>query len=423
MLPVVLILLSQQPLPQGNPGAMPANHPALPPVDPGAQLPPSHPPMPSGAPVADEPGPSTEELMKRLDAMKDLADKDKSFEVAASLGRLYYAHGRYAEAATYLVQALEKAKPARQFYFEEKKAAGSKPLPAAGSIGCTPKPDDHLQAQLELAKGKAKSDPAAAASCIRAALHPLIEVETQLGNARFLTKDSTGALAAYESALELFESNPEARYGRAALLLDTRGDDPKALEQARGDFVRFMTDYPTSPRAKQAKQLLERTDAAIAAGGMSKLVAKGPKPPPAKPVDPHAGVPGGPPALTKEMIEAVQNVERTPELEQGFQKLIEEAETDLATGKYQDALDNYKRVVPFNPDNARARAGMAWSLVRLQKPMAQNVWSVALQDPTALDTLGDTLKKKGDGEGAKLLWQRLKETAPDYAGKVEAKLK
>jgi len=414
MLSVVLILLSQQPLPPDHPGTMPANHP----------------PVPDSAPPPQESGPSTEELMKRLDSMKDLADKDKSFEVAASLGRLYYAHGRYAEAATYLAQAADKAKSARQFYVEQKKLAGAKPLPAPASVGCAPKPDDQLEPQLELAKTKAKGNPAAAAACIRAALHPLIEVETQLGNARFLTRDATGALAAYESALELFESNPEARYGRAALLLDTRGDDLKALEQARGDFTRFVTDYPTSPRAKSAKKLLERTDAAIAAGGMSKLIAKGPKAPPQAPVDPHAemranaqGSGSGGPVLTQEMIDAVKNVERTPELEQGFQKLIEDAEEALAHGKYQDALDAYKRVVPFNPDNARARAGMAWSLVRLEKPMAQNVWNVALQDPGSIDALGDTLKKKGDEQGAKLLWQRLEDTAPAYASKVEGKLK
>ncbi|MBK7862054.1 MAG: tetratricopeptide repeat protein [Archangiaceae bacterium] len=197
--------------------------------------------------------------------------------------------------------------------------------------------------------------------------------------------------------------------------------------------MRFTTDYPTSPRAKQAA-LLERTDVAFAAGGMSKLVARGQAGEGAgrrparrdarRGTGPAAGEPqGGPPVLTQEMIDAVQNVERTPELEQGFQKLIDEGETDLATGKYQDALDAYKRVVPFNPDNRARALAVAWSLVRLGKPMAQNVWSVALQDPAAIDSLGDTLKKKGDDEGAKLLWQRLKDTAPAYASKVEGKLK
>jgi len=428
MLYVVLLLLSQQPLqpgqtelPPGHPQmGQPALPPGHPPTDPPA-LPPNHPPMPA-APSGQE-APSAAELMKKLDGMKDLANKDKSFEVAATLGRLYYAHGRYPDAVMYLAQAVEKAKPARELYVQLKKAAGTKPLPAAGAVGCTPGPDDKLDAQLEVAKTKGKQDPAAGAACIRAALHVLIEIETQLGNARFLTRDANGALQAYESALELFESNPEARYGRAALLLDTRGDELKALEQARGDFTRFLADYPTSPRAKQAKALLDRTNAAIAAGGLSKLIAKGPNKAAAPLPDPHTQGGAGMPQLTQEMIDAVQNVERTPELEQGFDKLIEEGENALATGKYQDALDAYKRVVPFNPDNARARAGMAWSLVRLNKPMAQNVWSVALQSPESLDALGDTLAKKGDKDGAKLLWQRLKDTAPQYAAKVEGKLK
>lgn len=413
MLPVVLILLTQQPLQPGQTD-LPPGHPQT--GEPA--LPPNHPPM--GAPAQE--APSAAELMKKLDGMKDLANKDKSFEVAATLGRLYYAHGRYSDAVMYLSQAVEKAKPARELYLQLKKAAGNKPLPAAGAVGCTPKPDDKLDAQLELAKTKGKQDPAAGAACMRAGLHVLIELETQLGNARFLTRDSAGALAVYESALELFESNPDARYGRAALLLDTRGDEVKALEQAKDDFTRFLADYPTSPRAKQAKVLLDRTTAAIAAGGLSKLVAKGPSKPPEPKVDPHAQT-GALPQLTQEMIDAVQNVERTPELEQGFDKLIEEAEVALATGKYQEALDAYKRVVPFNPDNARARAGMAWSLVRLNRPMAQNVWGVAVQSPESLDALGDMLAKKGDKEGAKLLWQRLKDTAPQYGAKVEGKLK
>lgn len=397
----VVVLLAQAPLPPDHPAEMPPNHPAM--------------------PAADAPAPSARDLLQKLDGMRDLADKDKPFEVAASLGRLYYAHGRFADASTFLSQAVEKAKSAREFYLAQKKAAGSKPMPAASTIGCASKPEDKLEEQLALAKTKAKADPAAAAACIRAALHPLIEVETQLGNSRFLLHDPAGALASFESALVLFESNPEARYGRGAVLLDSRGDDPKALADAKAEFERFVKDYPTSPRAKQAKALLERTDAAIAAGGVSKL---GPIAYVAPAADPHAAQNGtGMPVLTKDMIDAVQNVERTPELEQGFDKLIEQGEDALAHGKYQDALDAYKRVVPFNPDNARAKAGMAWSLVRLEKPMAANVWNVASANPEAIDALGDRLKQKGDGEGAKLLWAKLRESVPSYASKVEPKLK
>ncbi len=230
--------------------------------------------------------------------------------------------------------------------------------------------------------------------------------------------DSKGALATFESALDLFESNPEARYGRAAVLLDTAGDDLNALKTAKAEFERFLQDVPTGSRAKSAKQLLARTDAALAAGGMTKLIAQGSKAAPEPMAAQH------PPMLTKEMVDAVQNTERTPELEAGFQKLMDEAEGLLAQGKFQEALDNYKRVVPFNPDNSRAKAGMAWSLVRLNKqPMADNVWRVAAADPAAIDALGDTLKAKGDADGAKALWQKLKDTAPAYAGKLDGKLR
>jgi tetratricopeptide (TPR) repeat protein len=122
------------------------------------------------------------------------------------------------------------------------------------------------------------------------------------------------------------------------------------------------------------------------------------------------------------MIDAVQNTPRTPEMDQGFAQLVEAAEGDLAKGAYQDALDKYKRVVPFQPTNGRAKAGMAWSMVRLNKqPMADNVWNVAAQDPAAIDALGDTLKAKGDADGAKQVWQRLAQTVPSYAAKLSGK--
>lgn len=374
-----------------------------------------------------QPAPSAEELLKRLEATGDLKTKEKSFEIASSLGKLYFAHGRYADAVVFYDQALLKAEPARVLYLAKRKELGSKPVPAAGAAGCAPGPQDTLDVQL--AKAKAQKDPAFAAACARAALHPLIELEAELGAAKFLNHDPLGALAVYDRALTLFESNPEARYGRGALLLDSKGDDVAALKAAKADFDRFLADYPTSPRAKQAKAFLGRIDAAIAAGGVSKVkpVAKAPK------VDPHAemraqqaqaqGQGGQPPVLTQEMIDAVKNVERTPELAQGFNKLVDEAEEHLAKGRFQDALDNYKRVVPFEPENARAKAGMAWAMVKLNKqPMADNVWRVAGQSPEAIDALGDMLKAKGDADQAKAVWQKLADTVPPYASKLSGKL-
>ncbi len=355
MLFVALALLSQAPLPPDHPTIAPG---------------PNHPPVQAGqrAPTADE-------LLKRLEAAGDVKSKDKTFEIASSLGKLYFAHGKYPDAVVFLDQAVTKAEPTRALYLAKKKAIGVKPVPTAAAAGCVPTPDATMDTLFAIAS--AQKDPTFAAACARAALHPLIDVESQLASAKFLNHDTIGAIAVYDRTLLLFDSNPEARYGRGAALLDSKGEDVVALKQAKADFERFLADYPTSPRAKQARSFLSRIGAAIAAGGVSKVkvVPKEPK------VDPHAGMrqPGQAPPLTQEMIDAVQNVERTPELAQGFAKLVEEAEDYLAKSRFQDALDNYKRVVPFEPNNARAQAGIAWAMVKLNKqPMADNVWRAQL---------------------------------------------
>ncbi len=449
LLMLVAALLQQGPVSPDQP--LPPNHPKLSnaPVAPGEQLPPGHPSIEGAAPVgpvkpgaelpADHPpvkdgaqAPSTEELIKKLDAMgDDLKKKDKPFSVAASLGRLYFLGGRYPEAIGYLEEAVKKAQPAKDFYLQKVKEAGKKAIPAAGAVGCAPPPNTELEDQLK--KAEAQKDAAAAAACARAGLEPLMEVEDSLAAAKFLTRDAPGAVDVYTRDLALFPANPDARYGRGAVLLDSKGDDVKSLQLAKADFEGFLKDYPTHPRAAQVKAFLSRVDDAIAKGGVSKAPPKTNLPK----VDPHAAMNQGPmmaqqppmmggqqpPQLTKEMIDAVQNTERTPEMEQGFQKLVEEAEGDLAKGQFQDALDKYKRVVPFEPGNGRAKAGMAWSLVRMNRqPMADNVWNVAAQDPAAIDALGDSLKAKGDPDGAKQLWQRLASTVPSYASKLSGKL-
>lgn len=431
---LIALVLAQQPLP---PGAVPPpNHPPMtgqpqPGQPPTGELPPNHPPM--GAPGAPQGrAPTSEELLKRLDEAQGLKDKDKPFEVAASLGRLYFSHGRYAESVVFYEQALAKAEEGRKFYLEKRKAAGKAPMPAPAAVGCAPEGEPNLEKQLLLAKGK-KAAPEAAA-CARAALHPLIEIEGQLASARFLTGDKAGALKVHDRALELFPSNAEARYGRAAVLLDAKGDDLEALKAAKADLDQFLLDYPTSMHARQAKAFLSRVNDAIAAGGISKLAALPPKKR-EEPANPHLGAdhppvqpgqPGSdrPPALTPEVMDALRKVEVTDDMKKGFEGTLDRAEAALAGGRFQEALDNYKQVMPFQPENGRVRAGMAWTLVKLgRQPMADNVWGVAAQDPASIDALGDALHKLGDKEGAKGVWTKLKDTVPAYAGKVDAKLK
>lgn len=258
---LIAALLGQQPLPPGAP----------------SDLPPGHPPV--GQPAAG-PATSMEELVKKLDATAGLKDKDRPFELSVSIGHLYFGQGRYRDARVFFEQAVKKAEPARALYLEQQKAAGKTQAKPAQAQGCAPAPDVAMETLFQKAQQYAKDkNPAAAAACALGALHGLIELEPALGNTQFLLKDPAAALASYDRALALSGTNLDARYGRGALLLDTRADDVKALTEAKVELERVIAEGGASPRAKQARRLLERATAAIAAGGVSKLpLAQGPLP-------------------------------------------------------------------------------------------------------------------------------------------------
>jgi tetratricopeptide (TPR) repeat protein len=279
--------------------------------------------------------------------------------------------------------------------------------------------DAQTAAARELAQ---KGNLTGAQECLRAALEPALEAEELRANALFLTGDSAGALAGYQHALAIDSDRTDSLYGRAMLLFDTRGEDLKALGQVKQDLTRFLQLEPNGAKSGYVRKLLQRTEEAISAGGMMKLAQKRDDARKAAPtsVASRPATPGAnqqPPPLSPEVVESIKNTERTPELQEGLAKLVEEGENHLARGRYQEALDAYKRVVPFQPDSGRAKAGMAWALVGLQKqPMADRVWSVAVgADPAAVEKLGDALAGKGDKAGAKALWKKLAETAPTYA--------
>ena len=108
------------------------------------ELPPNHPPLggaqAQAAPAtpAAAPSQSAEELLKQLDQTAGLKEKEKTFQVAASLGKLYYGQGRFADALVYLQQAADKAEPLRSFYVTQRKKALAQKLdlPNAETAGC-----------------------------------------------------------------------------------------------------------------------------------------------------------------------------------------------------------------------------------------------------------------------------------------------
>lgn len=410
-------------------GELPPGHP---PID--GQLPPGHPPTPAmPSPLAESPPPAggaqdAQALLDQLDKAKDLMAREKTFEIASAMGRLYYNNFRYREAAELLGQAVKKAEPARALYLEQRKRAAGKALPSAEEAGCPAAKDVSVDAQTQKAREKVKAgNAAAAARCALAALEPALDTQELRARALFLLDDAKGAVAEYGRVLEVDDSRAPSLYGRGNVLLDTRSDDLDALKQAKKDFEKLLASPSPSAKAVQTRVLLARVDELIASGGSSKLNQKRAAERRAHPVQVAQAPQGSPPPLSREAIEAVQNTERTPELEQGLDKLMEQGEEQLAHGQFQDALDTYKRVVPFRPDSGRAKAGMAWALVGLNKqPMADRVWGVAVgADPKAVDQLGDMLKSKGDAQGAKALWTKLASTAPEYARQagLEARLK
>lgn len=410
----------------GMPGALPEGHPA-----------------PSGQ---NKLPPSAEELLKQLDSAEGLKTREKTFEIASALGKLYHSNGRSGEAMMYFLQAEQKAAAVRTLFVEQRKKLGKKPVPSAEEANCGFTPTTPLADMTKVAEERAqKGDTAGAAACARAALEPVIEVEVLRAQALYLTGDKAGALMLFERVLDVAPSDAEALFSRSALLYETKGEDVKALRAAHEGFEAYVAAHPDAPRVDLAKQLSVFAEETAKAGGREKwkqqraeerrirLSQPRPSAPMAGmaggpmaggPMAGNAGAQGGPPALTQEMVDAVQNTERTPELEAGLAKLVEEGEDHLAQGHWDDALGVYRRVVPFQPDNGRAKAGMAWALAGKGSPMADRVWGVAVSsDAAAVEKLGDTLMAKGDAKGAKAVWAKLLQSAPDYPNKAALQAK
>src|SRR5262249_16070400 len=149
-----------------------------------------------------------------------------------------------------------------------------------------------------------------------------------------------------------------------AILYDSKADTPAALSEAKRGFEKYVSLAPPGARAAYVKQLAARIQDVIAAGGMSAYNQKRGQFPPAK-GEAAAAVPPAAetsaPALSRDVMEAIENTERTPELEKNFQQTIQEGEEHLARGRYDDALIAYRNVMPYKPGNARVQAGMAWA--------------------------------------------------------------
>jgi tetratricopeptide (TPR) repeat protein len=392
---------------------LPADHPPInqgaPPSSSSGTLPPGHPAVDSKR---------TADLIRELDQTEGLLASEKPFQVAVSLGKLYYGSGRFKEAATFLRQAVEKGDSLRKLYRQLRTRAGKRALPTVEKAACGIAAEMALEDQ-EKSIARATKDAATGASCARLALAPVLDAEQLLSAALLLAGDSSGARQSLERVLEVAPEDADALWAHASVVFETAGDDLTQLKKARAEWERTLALRPDAPNAAWMRRMIARTDEAIAAGGFSKLAGrrKGSPAVAAAPSAPAPSGPSAPPALTRETMEAFRSTEITPEMQARFATLISEAEDHLARGRYQQAMDNYRQVMPYQPENGRLRAGMAWALIGLERqPMAENIWRVAVSsDPAAVDKLGEVLEAKGDARGAKALWGRLASSDPAYA--------
>lgn len=441
----LLLLLAQA----GTSTQLPPGHPAIAPgtTPPSAgsqqaptQLPPGHPAIAPGAAP-----PSADELLRRMDAQPDLKSRPKPFEIAAAVGKLYYGRGRWADARDFFQQTEQGAAALRALFVAERRQVRGA-LPSAEAAGCRLSSETAVQAAAEKARAlAAKKEHGSAASCALEALGPALEATALLGNTLALMGEPEPALAAYGRVLEISPKVPEALYGHAAVLFDTKPDDLRALRTARSELQSYVSAWPNLPQTPQARALLQRTEALLTAGGATKLAEaevrarRQSSPLSAAPVagnapglsgtaaPGNAPAPAAPPPLSQETIQAIQKTQRTPEMEANLARLLDDGESKLVSGRYAEAFEDYKQVMPFQPENGRLRAGMAWALVGMKRqPMADNIWRVAVSsDPAAVDALGDRLLSRGNSADAQALWTKLVASAPEYSARtgVEKKLK
>ncbi|MBM4377906.1 MAG: hypothetical protein FJ086_01155 [Deltaproteobacteria bacterium] len=357
---------------------------------------------PAAPPPAGEPPPTPEALLKQVEEL-GLAGKDKPFEVSAAIGKLYWNQGRRDEALTYFAEAVKASEPVRARYVALRKKAFASKTPPAPKCGESPP-----TLKEALARADAWKLPEALA-CLRASLEPVLEVQALAGHVHHLAGRPEGALAAYGAVLDVADAYEEALFGEGVLLLETKGDDPASLEQARSDFERYVQRHPASARVDRARALGARAQAAKNAGGLSKLAearvaAAAPPPAPPSPA-------GAPPPLSAEQVAAFQQAAQRPEVQADVAKKVDEAEGHLAAGRFDPALELYKAVMPYSAQDGRVQAGMAWALLGLNRqPMADRVFGVAVATSRAsVQQLADALRGKGDAAGAAKLEAKLAE--------------
>jgi len=373
-------------------------------------------------------------LLAEVDRLKDqLKDKPKTFEVLSALGNLYYDNGRYLEAVDTLRQAEELSAP----FEAEAQALRKEGVKPAAELPGECRRSGAEYGLVQIAQMAKRLDPPHRLRCLDAALQMAQDVRARRGNSFYLIGNPDAALAEHRKVLERSPDYPESLFFVGAILLEQSGGEKTKLVEGKKYWARLLEKAPDSPRAPLVRDSLPRADeifkphpeGALPIGHPSvaqedeRLPLGHPAVGGGQPGSPmnHSGASAQPtPEEIRNMQEAVQNTERTPELEKGLDDLLVEGEKDLDEGKYQDARDAVVRVMPMRPGDARAAAELGGAMRGLGRTeMAQRTLGRALQldpkQPRALYEMGKLLAQQGDKAGALQSFQALQAAHPKFA--------
>src|SRR4051812_21306062 len=223
---VALSVLSQSGIPTPS-SALPPGHPAI--SGEAPPLPPDHPAVTSGGRAP----PSADELIKQLDSQGGLQSKDKPFDIAWALARLYYSQARWKEAATYVSQAISKVDGADRLLAEQKRRGAA--APTQGDCGGHGSPGDVI-----FQTGKApppKGDASGASLCFFKVSQNVARARELRAQALYLSGDTTGAKAELDKVLAAIPGQDSSRLMRGILIAEANPDDKPGLERARSDFA------------------------------------------------------------------------------------------------------------------------------------------------------------------------------------------
>ena len=386
-------------------------------------------------------------LLAEVDRLKDqLRDKPKTFEVLGALGNLYYDNGRYLEAVDALREAEEQAAPAEA----EAEALRQKGVKPAGDLPGECRRSGSEYGLVQIAEAARRLDAPHQLRCLDAALAMALDVHARRGNSFYLIGNASAALAEHRRVLERAPDYPESLFFVGAILLEQSQGDQAKRDEGKKYWARLLKVAPDSPRAPLVRDSLPKADEIFKPRpegqlppGHPGLPQEGELPPghpalaqldgelpPGHP-GPSGGQPGSPmnhsgsaaeptPDQIQNLQEAVQNTERTPELEKGLDDLLAEGEKDLDEGKYQEARDAVVRVMPMRPTDARTAAELGGAMRGLGRTeMAQRTLSRALQldakQPRALYELGKLQAQQGDKAGARQSFTALQAADAKFA--------